>query len=69
MSEFLWVWLMKCWLAICPFFLVSGCLVVPGLIDLHVHCYEHVTPLGIDVDKYSVGRGVTTVVDAGRLVC
>ncbi|XP_065184156.1 deacetylase Atu3266-like [Sycon ciliatum] len=44
---------------------VSGCLVVPGLIDLHIHGYEHATPLGIDVDKYCLHRGVTTAVDAG----
>ena len=44
----------------------AGCLVVPGLIDLHIHGYEHATPLGIDVDKYCLHRGVTTAVDAGR---
>ena len=39
--------------------------VTPGWIDSHVHCYEHSTPLGINVDKYCLARGVTTVVDAG----
>src|SRR5262245_22519476 len=43
----------------------SGLLVVPGLVDLHVHAYHRVTPLGIDVDHYCLGRGVTTAVDAG----
>ena len=43
----------------------SGCIVTPGLIDLHVHAYEHATPLGINVDAHCLARGVTTVVDAG----
>ncbi|MEW5974246.1 MAG: amidohydrolase/deacetylase family metallohydrolase [Acidobacteriota bacterium] len=40
-------------------------LVVPGLIDLHVHVYDQATPLGISADQYCLGRGVTTAVDAG----
>ena len=43
----------------------SGCYVTPGLIDVHVHCYEHVTSLGINPDDTCLARGVTTVVDAG----
>ncbi|XP_059141750.1 deacetylase Atu3266-like [Physella acuta] len=43
----------------------SGCIVTPGLIDLHVHAYEHATPLGVNVDRMCLARGVTTVVDAG----
>jgi len=43
----------------------SGCIVTPGLIDIHVHVYQHATPLGIDVDETCLARGVTTVVDAG----
>lgn len=43
----------------------AGKLVVPGLIDIHMHGYNHVTPLGIDTDHYCLGRGVTTAVDAG----
>ena len=43
----------------------TGCLVTPGLIDCHVHCYEHATPLGINPDERCLSRGVTTVVDAG----
>lgn len=42
-----------------------GQIVVPGLIDLHIHGYDRVTPLGIPVDHYCLGRGVTTAVDAG----
>ena len=47
----------------------GGLLVVPGLIDLHMHGYEHVTPLGIDVDHYCLGRGVTTALDTGSAGC
>ena len=43
----------------------SGCLVTPGLIDMHVHCYPSRTSLGIDPDLHCLARGVTTVVDAG----
>lgn len=43
----------------------TGLIVCPGLVDLHAHLYTHVTPLGINVDHYCVGRGVTTAVDAG----
>ena len=43
----------------------SGKLVTPGLIDLHAHTYNHVTPLGINADYYCLGRGVTTAVDTG----
>lgn len=42
-----------------------GQIVVPGLIDLHVHVYDKATPLGIDVDEHCLRRGVTTAVDAG----
>ncbi|GFO42528.1 dihydroorotase [Plakobranchus ocellatus] len=44
---------------------VTGCLVTPGLIDCHVHAYEHATPLGINLDKTCLARGVTSVLDAG----
>ena len=43
----------------------SGCIVTAGLIDAHVHCYEYVTPLGVNPDETSLSRGVTTIVDAG----
>ncbi|HEY7063284.1 MAG TPA: amidohydrolase/deacetylase family metallohydrolase [Chloroflexota bacterium] len=43
---------------------VGGCLVLPGLIDGHVHCFRGMNhSLGPDV--MGVSRGVTTVVDAG----
>jgi dihydroorotase len=42
----------------------SGLLVLPGLIDGHVHCFHGLGPM-IDPDVVGVSRGVTTVVDAG----
>jgi dihydroorotase len=38
-------------------------IVTPGLIDVHVHCFDGFG--GINADRYCLGRGVTTVVDAG----
>lgn len=43
----------------------TGLLVVPGLIDLHVHIYEGVSHYGIDADTHLLRRGTTTGVDAG----
>lgn len=43
----------------------TGCIVTPGLIDSHVHVYQHATPLGVNPDKTCLSRGVTTVADAG----
>jgi len=43
----------------------DGCLVTPGLIDAHVHCYEYATPLGINPDATCLSRGVTTIIDCG----
>jgi dihydroorotase len=42
-----------------------GLLVVPGLIDLHVHVYDGVSHYGIDADRYLLRRGTTTGVDVG----
>ena len=44
---------------------LRGCLVTPGLIDLHVHGFRGVSHWGVDLDTYCIGRGVTTAVDAG----
>ena len=44
---------------------VTGLLVVPGLVDLHVHVYPGVADLSVEADPTCLGRGVTTVVDAG----
>jgi dihydroorotase len=42
-----------------------GKIVTPGLIDIHVHVYDGVTPLGIPADPNCIAKGVTTAVDAG----
>ena len=42
-----------------------GKIVTPGLIDVHVHVYDGVAPLGIPVDPNCISKGVTTVLDAG----
>ncbi len=42
-----------------------GMIVTPGLIDVHVHVYDGVAPLGIPADPNCIAKGVTTVVDAG----
>jgi dihydroorotase len=44
---------------------VTGQLVCPGFIDLHVHVYEWVTDFGLWPDDVGVNAGVTTVVDQG----
>lgn len=44
---------------------VSGCIVAPGMIDLHTHVYEGVNQNGINPDLAGVRSGVTTLVDAG----
>ena len=49
----------------CEVFNASGCLVCPGLVDLHVHCFPGGSVLGVDPDEWCLKRGVTTVVDAG----
>ena len=46
----------------------AGLLVVPGLIDLHVHVYDGVSHYGVDADTYLLRRGTTTGVDVGSAV-
>src|SRR5215471_7062804 len=43
----------------------KGKIVTPGLIDVHVHVYDGVAPLGIPADPNCIAKGVTTVLDAG----
>lgn len=43
----------------------GGAYVVPGLVDLHVHVYPGVADLSVEADPTCLGRGATTVVDAG----
>ena len=47
----------------------SGKIVMPGLVDLHIHGYHLVSPLSVPVDHYCLGRGTTTAVDAGSAGC
>lgn len=42
-----------------------GLLVVPGLIDAHVHVYRDHCPFGIEPDPLCPAGGVTTLLDAG----
>ena len=43
----------------------SGCLVLPGLIDYHVHHYLHGSENGVNPDAGSFCCGITTAVDGG----
>lgn len=43
----------------------TGCLVLPGLVDLHAHVYTGVCPLTSPADAACAPAGVTTVVSAG----
>lgn len=42
-----------------------GLIVTPGWIDVHVHVYDGVAPLGIPADPNCIAKGVTTAIDAG----
>lgn len=42
-----------------------GLLVVPGLVDLHVHVYDAVVPISVDADTACLAAGTTTAVDGG----
>jgi len=44
---------------------LTGCIVTPGLIDLHTHVYWGGTSLGVDPDAYGHQSAVTTCVDTG----
>ncbi|MGI6207398.1 MAG: amidohydrolase/deacetylase family metallohydrolase [Anaerolineae bacterium] len=48
-----------------PSFDASGCLVTPGLIDLHTHVFWGCSSLSLDADQHAPGSGTTTWVDAG----
>src|SRR5947209_6833293 len=42
-----------------------GCIVAPGLVDLHSHVYWGGTSLGVDADRLAAKSGTTTFIDAG----
>jgi dihydroorotase len=42
-----------------------GLLVTPGLVDSHVHVYQHVSSGSLDPDDIGIRQGVCAVVDAG----
>jgi len=44
---------------------VAGCLVTPGLVDIHVHVYRGATFWGVDADEIGTTGGTTTMLDAG----
>jgi len=44
---------------------VSGCIVAPGLIDIHTHVYHKATSLGVDPGMIARRSASTTLVDAG----
>jgi dihydroorotase len=44
---------------------VTGTYVVPGLIDLHAHCFVGASDLGPRTDAVCASTGVTTLVDGG----
>jgi dihydroorotase len=43
----------------------GGLIVVPSLLDLHVHSFWGVTHYGVDPDVAQISKGVTTALDAG----
>lgn len=42
----------------------KGCIVTPGFIDIHTHCYPD-TFLGLEPDMLGIERGSTAILDAG----
>lgn len=44
---------------------VTGCIVAPGLIDVHTHVYHKATSLSVDPDFIARRSAITTLVDAG----
>lgn len=45
----------------------TGKLVTPGIIDHHVHCFDHFTDFGIDPDRVGMDMGIVAVVDQGTV--
>lgn len=44
---------------------VTGCVVVPGLIDIHTHVYHKATSLSVDPGVIARRAAITTLIDAG----
>ena len=44
---------------------VAGCIVTPGLIDLHTHVYWGGTSIGVEAEPLARRSGTTTFIDAG----
>jgi dihydroorotase len=44
---------------------VKGCIVTPGLIDIHTHVYHKATSLSVDPGLVARRAAITTLVDAG----
>jgi dihydroorotase len=44
---------------------VSGCIVAPGLIDIHTHVYHKATSLSVDPGLVARRSAITTLIDAG----
>ena len=43
----------------------TGRFVLPGIVDSHVHVYEHVMPSSLNADAIGIRQGVCAVIDAG----
>lgn len=43
----------------------SGMMVIPGIIDIHVHCCHRIAHIGIAPEFVCLAKGSTTVLDAG----
>jgi dihydroorotase len=44
---------------------VTGCVVAPGLIDIHTHVYHKATSLSVDPNMIARRSAITTLIDAG----
>jgi dihydroorotase len=51
----------------CPSLVIdaAGCLVLPGLIDFHLHCFTETSDIAVSADTFCLPNGVTTCIDAG----